>query len=120
MAVEKKAADEVEAKRVAEIKGIIKFIADRPSDFIGKPSSDILQLLSIAKEEGLSSVWDGDFAEFKNEAELTLKDAIERLTVILDGTLKKEYLDDWDLAIQEQGDRLAWEVEKQQVESAFF
>ena len=105
----KEAADKAELKRVAEIKARIKMIADRPNDFIGQESPVILSGLNTLK-----AMVNGDFAEFKSEAELTLKDAIERLTIILNGTLKKEaadkaeserlerekqYQNDWDLAI---------------------
>ena len=105
----KEAADKAETNRVSAIKSMIKNIADRPSDFIGQKSSVILQCLNGLKQ-GIEVVWNGDFAEFKNEAELTLADAIERLTVILNGTLKKEatekqYQDDWDLAIEEGNER---------------
>lgn len=94
----KEAADKAEAERVSGIKAMIKYISDRPSDFIGKKSSVIREaLIDIGNMGNAVSV--GDFAEFKNEAELTIADAIERLTIILNGTLKKEYLDDWDLAI---------------------
>jgi hypothetical protein len=96
----KEAADKAELNRVDEINAAIKRIADIPSDFIGQKSSIIRQALIDLDNMG-NAILAGDFAEFKNEAELTLEDAIERLTVILSGTLKKEYQDDWDLAVEE-------------------
>jgi len=102
----KEAADKAELKRVTEIKAAIALLAyEDYGDLAGQDSSFILQLLQDAKNGGINLYWKGDFAEFKNEAELTLKDTVERLTIILDGTLKKE-ADDAASKVQEHLDSI--------------
>ena len=97
----KEAADKAEAERVKAAKLAVEQIADIPNACIGKKSGIILEVLNGMTNDGIGPVWHNNYPDFKNEAELALKDAIARLTVILDGTLKKEYQDDWDSAIAE-------------------
>jgi len=109
---EKEAADKAEAERIKAAKLAIEQIANIPNAYIGKKSGVISEALKGMINDGIGLVWYNDYPDFKNEAELTLKAAIERLTVILDGTLKKEHQDDWDEAIKEDALRAADYVQK--------